>query len=217
MDSGPGTAYAHYRICTPIVLNDFRVLEAQVILRGDRTACGVHSQCSMVSDSPNQVCMEVALQGHDEGGPLRIGNPNDGRRRSEILLAVTAIAKECLPFWEVRWHGADDDIAKAPLNNAPCFTHSARTGEPPNPDANYRFKVGGPGSLRIELSKTSATFALQLRLANGTEVARPTPPTSLQPQRIVYRVTGPAEYVVRPQPISGPSNYQIDVFFTPDS
>lgn len=213
LDSGERTAYKHYKICTPGIPIGYRILAAPLSIRGDRNNCGEYAECRMTSDSPREVCWDLALQGHNEGGPLLFFNPDGGRRRTTPILNIRVMHTDCLPNWEVK---VAVNGAKAPLNDAPCFTHDGRAGAAPNIDAWYRFKVKEQGTVRVVLSGLSAEFALQLRAANQDELARPAPRLSRKPQTIRYEAA-PGEYLVRAQPISGPSAYQLSVFFTPAS
>lgn len=118
----------------------------------------------------------------------------------------------CLQPDQVKRYSADDNFAKAETNYAPCFSHRGFTGRAPNIDAFYRISVLERGRLTITLRGATETFELQLRDSKGEVVARPMPKQGKN-QSLEYTVTQPGEYVVRPQPITGPSDYDIDVAF----
>jgi hypothetical protein len=121
----------------------------------------------------------------------------------------------CLSQNQVRRYSADDNFVNAPLNRAPCFAHSSYTGTKPDIDSWYRISVPSKGSLKIVLTGLSAQFALQLRDAKGQVVKLPTPAIAAGGQIIEVNVP-PGEYVIRPQPHSGPSKYDLDVSFVQD-
>jgi hypothetical protein len=121
----------------------------------------------------------------------------------------------CLRQDQVRRYSASDDFLKAETNYAPCLTHRASTGATPDIDAWYRISVLNRGTLSVNLRGISQEFELQVRDANGAVVARPNPKKAKGSQALKYTVGQPGEYLVRPQPISGPSDYELQVSFEP--
>lgn len=120
----------------------------------------------------------------------------------------------CLAHDQVRRYSADDNFVNAPLNRSPCFVHSAFTGTKPDIDSWYRVTVPTNGILKITLTGLTSSFALQLRDSKGQVVKLPTPAVAAGGQ-ILEAAVSPGEYLIRPQPYSGPSKYDIDVSFVP--
>lgn len=87
-DSGKWDAYSEwYEVCSDPIPAGYKIDHYKFHLEGDRQ-CGAWANCRLKSEAPDRVCWEFQLQGHNEGGPFHIGNPNDGIRRSEGVLEI---------------------------------------------------------------------------------------------------------------------------------
>lgn len=87
-DSGPRADWSQwYDLCSPALPAGFRIHSSTFRLEGDRQ-CGAWGECRQITSGSDRVCWQFRMQGHNEGGPMMIGNPNEGRRESEGYLEL---------------------------------------------------------------------------------------------------------------------------------
>lgn len=83
LTSGVGSNFSQfYRLCNDPIPQDAKIVSKEFFLVGDRT-CGAWSECRLVEDTPQRVCFEFRMQGHNEA-LLQ----NSGVRTSEGVLRV---------------------------------------------------------------------------------------------------------------------------------
>ena len=69
--SGLGSEFSQpYELCTNAIPSGMKILKQQFTLSGDRT-CGAWSTCNMTTNTPERVCWQFTLQGHNEWFPPR--------------------------------------------------------------------------------------------------------------------------------------------------
>ncbi|URI11642.1 patatin-like phospholipase family protein [Aquincola tertiaricarbonis] len=69
--SGLGRSYSEpYELCSPVLKEGQRIVASEFRLEGDR-ACGAWSECKPTVTTPQRVCWQFRLQGHDEWFPPR--------------------------------------------------------------------------------------------------------------------------------------------------
>ncbi len=84
--SGAGSNFSEEYILIAKAPEGKKIVSDQFTLIGDRTQCGAWARCRLISRTDTMVVWAFSLQGHSEGGPLLIGNPNSGMRDSEGLI-----------------------------------------------------------------------------------------------------------------------------------
>jgi hypothetical protein len=75
-----------YVLCTDPVPAGGVIVNSSFHLEGDRQ-CGAWSNCQRTTRSSHKICWSFQMQGHNEGGGLHIGNPNNGSRESTGVLS----------------------------------------------------------------------------------------------------------------------------------
>ena len=64
--SGPGASFSQpYRLCSDPLPPGKKIVSKEFFLEGDRS-CGSWAECRAVTDTPDLVCFEFRLQGHNE-------------------------------------------------------------------------------------------------------------------------------------------------------
>lgn len=85
--SGSGANFSEEYLISYSAPAGKRITRHSLTLVGDRR-CNAWSTCRVITATDTLVVYGFSLQGHNEGGPLFIGNPNSGQRDSTALLTV---------------------------------------------------------------------------------------------------------------------------------
>lgn len=203
-----------YDLCSGGLPTGYSISSDAFELGGDRR-CFRWADCIQTRKRADSVCYAYRMQGHGERhlGVVPV-EPDEGVKKSWGVLAIVTRHQACLESSALKVHTTDSDHDKALVNNAPCFVHTGFTGAGPSKDALYRFRVPVKGTVFVRVSGLQQTMRLYLLNSNGGTLDS-WHRDSAGTQHVTQAVT-PGEYVVRVQPIGGPSQYTLNVSFTPD-